>query len=74
MDITKIEEAKDLFELRRNILHAYGVAIQEYGAVTKKHFRLQYLDVEKLDAAIKITLEIYFNELKTEVEAKIIAL
>lgn len=71
MDITKIEQARELFSAYEQVNHFHDLAIEEFLALQEKHFNFQILDKKKLRNAIRTVLNRHFETLKQEFKVKI---
>ena len=71
MDITKIEQARKLFETYEQVNHLHDFAIKEYEALLEKHLNFPVVEKKKLRDAIRTTLNRHFETLKQELKVKI---
>lgn len=71
MDITKIEEARKLFDTYDKVIRAHGRAIIDHKEVIDKHCDFDYLNKAELHRAVRDALHRHFEGLKDKIKAEI---
>lgn len=71
MDITKIDEAKKLFETYDKVIRAHGRAIIDHKEVIDKHCDFDYLNKTELHRIVRDALHTHFEGLKQELKDEI---